>query len=98
MREIRFFPDFGRRYPLWESFTDKYAMDPSDYELTPLLASDLAEYMRFWNAHFTDEVGTEFEWDSSEHERQHRETGDRLLARLRTEVAEFAVVLDERDF
>lgn len=40
-RVLRVFFDFGHEWPLWESGTDKYTMEPSDYgfseELTDLL-------------------------------------------------------------
>ncbi len=95
-REIRYFPDHGRKHPLWESGTDKYAMDPCDYDLSDGLSSGLRELMRFWNAHFTDSHGPSFEWDSAENEQHYWEEGDRLLEQLRSEVADIAVVSDER--
>lgn len=96
LREIRYFPDFGRKYPLWESGTDKYAMDPWDYDLSNELASGLRELMELWSSHFTDKHGPEFEWDSVENERRYWDQGDQLLEKLRSEVADIAIVLDQR--
>ena len=96
MREIRFFPDHGRKHPLWESFTDKYAMDPSDFDLSDDLAAELADYMDFWTAHLTDRASADFEWDSAENEQRYWDEGDRLIEQLRLEVSDFAVVKDER--
>jgi hypothetical protein len=96
LRQIRFFPDFGRRYPLWESFTDKYAMEPSDYYLSDELSRGLRDLMSFWDTHFTDAPGSDFEWDSAENEQFYWTQGDQLLEQLRVEVDGSAIVLDER--
>lgn len=96
MREIRFFPEHGIKYPLWESFTDKYAMEPSDFDLSDGLTTRLAAYMDFWSTHLTDRESPDFEWDSAENEQHHWEEGDRLVEQLRLEVKDFAVVKDER--
>lgn len=96
LREIRYFPDFGRKYPLWESGTEKYAMGPWDYDLSNGLASGLRELMELWSSHFTDKHGPEFEWDSVENERRYWDQGDQLLEKLRSEVADIAIVLDQR--
>jgi hypothetical protein len=96
LRKIRFFPDFGRESPLWESFTDKYAMDPSDYGLSDELSRGLRELMSLWNTHFIDAPGSDFEWDSAENEQSYWTEGDRLLEQLRSEVDGIAIVLDER--
>lgn len=96
LRKIRFFPDFGRKYPLWESFTDKYAMDLSDYDLSDELSRELRDLMTFWDAHFTDAYGSDFEWDSIENEQFYWTQGDLLIEQLRAEVDGIAIVLDER--
>lgn len=96
MREIRFFPDYGRKHPLWESGTDKYAMGPWDYDLSDDLSTRMRELMRFWDTHFTDAPGRDFEWDSPENEQYYWDEGDRTLEQLRSEVEGVAVVKDER--
>lgn len=96
LREIRYFPDHGRKHPLWESGTCKYATDPWDYDLSDELSNGLRELMKFWNAHFTDSHGPNFEWDSVENEHHYWDEGNRLLEQLRSEVADIAVVHDQR--
>lgn len=95
MREIRFSLDWGVKYPLWESGTDKYAMEPSDYNLSDDLSNELRNYVQFWNDHLV-ENDVSFDWDSSENEMLFDREGDRLLEWLRSEVNEFATVKDGR--
>lgn len=89
---IRFFPDWGREHPLWESGTDKYAMDPDDYGLSDSLSRRLAEWMRHWESNRVPETG----WTSADAATESERTGDALVADLRIEVASFAEVRDER--
>ncbi|MDJ0423523.1 hypothetical protein QNA14_13370 [Dietzia kunjamensis] len=91
-RIIRFFPDWGRDHPLWESGTDKYAMDPEDYGLSESLGRRLAEWMRHWESNRIPESG----WKSAEAAEESERNGDALVADLRIEVAGFAEVHDER--
>ena len=95
MREIRFFPDHGMKYPIWESGTDKYAMDPEDFDLSDSLGTRLRELMTFWSKHFV-ETDTSFEWDTAENEQRFWAEGDSLIDKLRKEVEDFAIVLDQR--
>ncbi|MCY1658879.1 hypothetical protein BFG51_08035 [Dietzia alimentaria] len=91
-RVIRFFPDYGRDHPLWESGTDKYGMDPEDYGLSKSLGQRLALWMAHWEANFVPETG----WKSEQAAEDSRRVGDSLLAELRVEVSDFADVRDER--
>lgn len=95
MREIRYFSDWGAKYPLWENGTDKYVMEPSDYGLSPELGKALRNCVQFWNAHFIETVDS-FEWDSNENKEYFEAEGDRLIRRLRDEVQDSALVRDER--
>ena len=95
MREIRFFLDWGPKYPLWETGTDKYAMEPSDYGLSSELDKALRNYVDFWNTHFI-ETDDRFEWDSSENKEYFEAEGNRLIQSLRDEVKDRAHVRDER--
>lgn len=45
-RVLRVFFDHGHQWPLWESGTDKYAMEPSDYGFS----TELTELLRRWHA------------------------------------------------
>lgn len=91
-RVIRFFPDYGRNHPLWESGTDKYAMDPEDYGLSESLARRLAAWMTHWESNVVPETG----WKSAEAAAESERLGDALVADLRVEVSAFAEVRDER--
>jgi len=91
-RIIRFFPDYGRNHPLWESGTDKYAMDPEDYGLSESLSRRLAAWMRHWESNVIPETG----WKSAEAAAESERVGDALVADLRIEVSGFADVRDER--
>lgn len=91
-RVIRFLFEHGHQWPLWESGTDHYTMTPSDYELSDDLTRRLTEVWRLWNAHGPIEGG----WDSPEHEAEWWRLSEQALAILRREVADFAVVRDER--
>ncbi|GAA1054768.1 hypothetical protein [Dietzia natronolimnaea] len=89
---IRFFPDYGRQHPLWDSGTDKYGMDPEDYGLSESLARRLAEWMRHWESNVIPETG----WKTAEAAAESTRVGDALVADLRIEVSGFAEVRDER--
>lgn len=43
---LRVFFDFGHEWPLWESGTEKYAMEPSDYGFS----EELTDLLRRWRA------------------------------------------------
>lgn len=45
-RVLRLFFDHGHQWPLWESGTDKYTMEPSDYGFS----EELTELLRRWYA------------------------------------------------
>lgn len=50
--EIRFFPDWGRKEPLWSHDTDDIVVKSSDLPISEELASGLHKYMDFWEDHF----------------------------------------------
>lgn len=47
-REIRFFFDYGHPWPLWENYTDEYALTPEDYGLSPELVTLLGRCCALW--------------------------------------------------
>lgn len=49
-RVIRLFPDWGREWPLWESFSDDYALSADDLNLSPDLANELYRWNRAWQS------------------------------------------------
>ena len=91
LHRIRFFLDWGHAHPLWESFTDKYTMEPGDYGISPQLAHRLRDWARFWNRHFDPFDG----WDEPGNEETWLTTGDELVADLELELYDTAVILPE---
>jgi len=93
LRQIRFFLDWGRRYPLWENGSDSYTKEPGDYGLTV----DLGERLQAWSQTWTQNCSPEQGW-SDEH---LRETwiadGHRLADEVEVEVYDFAEVIREFD-
>ena len=47
-RVLQVFFDWGHSWPLWESGSDKYAMEPQDYGFSPELAEVLAQWEAAW--------------------------------------------------
>lgn len=92
-RVVRFMFDYGHVWPLWEDGTVKYAIEPSDYGLSPELTERLQSCCEYWETRHSPEGG----WDAPEsRHRRHVET-DQAVAILRSEVSDFADVRDERD-
>jgi len=86
-RVIRLFCDHGRDWPLWESFTDKYTMDPDDYGLSESLRTDLHAWNQTYQLASLDDPPSPA-WI---------EEGWRLFRMLRAEVDDFAEVRPEFD-
>lgn len=92
-RRVRFFYDYGHEWPLWESFTEKYTMEPSDYGLSRELTDVLKRSYELWIAHADAALfahvpaGSDHLW---------RKLSDQALAMLRFELADVAEVVDER--
>jgi hypothetical protein len=57
LRMIRFSPDWGVTWPLWESACDKYAMEPSDYGLSRGLIRALRAWMSTWERNCSHTTG-----------------------------------------
>lgn len=93
MREIRFFPDWGRKEPLWDENAGDCAVRASDLPISSQLKADLHSYMRFWTEHFHEED----EWDSNSSRTHFADEGSRLIWELSEQLKEHAVIVDERD-
>ncbi len=91
-RTIRFLFEYGHPWPLWESGSDRYSMDPTDYGLSAEVTELLRHSYELWERHFSFERG----WESQAHEGRWRAASEQALALLRREVADFADVVDER--
>lgn len=90
-RTIKFFPDYGKT-PLWESGSAKYALYPDDLGLSSSLGRDILDWNSYWNSHFDPFDG----WKSEESRQRSQSEGDALLERLRSEIGNFADVVDGR--
>jgi len=91
-RMIRMFPDYGHRWPLWESSTaespTKYTMEPTDFELSQHLTQRLRSWYDTWDA----ENLFESDWSSPRNEKLWKEEGASIAEELRAEVKAFADV------
>lgn len=92
-RRIRFLFEWGHPWPLWESGTDKYTMEPEDYGLSSELTDRLRKVYEYWQRHCDTGSG----WDSPENRATWFAESRQVLTLLRREVADFADVVDERD-
>lgn len=92
MRTIRFFPDWGRKEPLWDSGSENYVVHTSELPITAELKSDLHEYMKFWHHHLDEISG----WDSETNERWFSEQGDWLVREVCKQLEGVAIVVDDR--
>lgn len=95
--EIRFFPDWGRKEPLWSHDTDDIAVRTSELPISKKLADDLHSYMDFWGDHF-DPVADypESGWDAEKNRLRFAEEGGRLISELTEELSGKATISDER--
>jgi hypothetical protein len=82
LREVRFFLDWGHWWPLWESGTEKYAMEPSDYGFSEDLTSRLRLFYDHWYEHVDPVLG----WDSKENERVFLRAKAELIHLIREEL------------
>lgn len=87
-RVIRLSPDYTRDYPLWESFSESYAISAADLGLSAELAGALRAWQQEWEGR--DDA-------SSPSEEWYRE-GWRLTDLLQREVAGFAEVRPDFGF
>lgn len=81
-REVRFFLDWGHQWPLWESGTEKYAMEPSDYGLSEELTSCLRSLYDHWFQHVDPFAG----WDTETNAEIYFENKADVVRRLRQEL------------
>lgn len=49
-RVIRLFPDWGREWPIWESFSDEYTLDAEGLPLSSELSADIYAWNAAWQA------------------------------------------------
>lgn len=96
--EIRFFPDWGRKEPLWSHDTDDIAVRASALPISADLADDLHAYMDFWSSHFNPVVDyPDSGWDSEGNRQWFIDEGNRLIRELSGELGGRAIISDDRD-
>lgn len=86
-REIRFFFDYGHPWPLWEIYTDEYAMTPEDYGLSPELVTLLRRCGALWDC-----IDFDGRFNPPEAQAQYEEACTEAVKILRTEVYPIKVV------
>lgn len=86
-RVIRLFPEWGREWPLWESFSDQYTVNAADLSLSDEVAAELDEWNAAWQARGESEPVPDG-WI---------EQGWRLHARMQAELRAFAEVRPDFD-
>lgn len=93
-RIVRFLFEYGHPWPLWESASHRYTMEPIDYGLSAELTAILRDSYELWESNFRPESG----WATSAAKARWVEASEQGLAVLRREVEGFAEVVDERNF
>lgn len=88
LHTIRFFPDHGHDWPLWDSRAG-YTATPDDYGLSDELVTALRQWYDEWEA----AVGPGDGWRDPEQQRFWVERGDELAAWLAEEVWDSAEVI-----
>ncbi len=97
MINIRFFPDWGRKEPLWSHDTEDVTVRTEDLDITAELAHSLRGYMDFWENHFNPVSAPPGSgWDSEENQRWFELEGDRIINELSSQLSGTAIISDER--
>lgn len=93
LRTIRFFPDHGHDWPLWDSKAG-YTATPDEYGLSEELVAALRRWYDEWEA----AVGPGDGWRDQEQRDDWIQRGDQLAAWLTREVWDTAeVIVEHRD-
>lgn len=90
LHTIRFFPDHGHRWPLWDPKAG-YTATPDEYGLSDQLVMALRRWYDEWEA----AVGPGDGWRDAEQHRSWADRGDELAAWLAREVWDTAEVVVE---
>ncbi|MFG6504563.1 hypothetical protein [Microbacterium sp. P05] len=94
-REIRMFPDYGRRYPLWGNSTPTWDVGYTTSSETYGLSDELAEDLEGWQSYFEAHANPFEGWDSDTNLGKWLRDGEWLAKRLQDEVQSFADVKRE---
>jgi hypothetical protein len=96
-RVLRVFFDWGHLWPLWESGTDKYAMEPSDYGFSPELVDILRQWRDAWVPVTDFDIGETQEPPTIEQYDRLQLLRETALAQILREAPHDVVVSDETD-
>lgn len=96
-RALRISFDWGHRWPLWESGTDKYAMEPSDYGFSPELVDTLRQWHDAWVPVADFDIGEMSERPTTEQYERLQLLRKAALAQILREAPQDVVVGDETD-
>lgn len=97
-RVLRVFFDWGHPWPLWESFTDKYTMEPTDYGYSAELIKTLRQWQAAWVPIADFDLGETEEPPSAEAYQRYEDLGRRALTGILTETpAEIPVSIEQHD-
>lgn len=92
------FFDWGHRWPLWESFTDKYAMEPTDYGFSPELTETLRQWQEAWVPVANFDLGETTKPPSAELYQRYEDLSRRALSGILAETPPgIAVRIEQHD-
>lgn len=95
-RILRFFPDWGHEWPLWENGTEKYSMEPRDFGLSEGITARLRCWYDTWVEHFDIEY-SDGTWTSDAVRLSWRDEGQRLVIDMQRELGGAIEVAPEFD-
>lgn len=82
MREVRFFPDYGARWCLWEAGTENGTPFATELGASREVEARIGAWYDFWETHCPVFVG----WDHETNLRAWRKEGHEIVAELRSEL------------
>lgn len=96
-RVLRVFFDWGHPWPLWESGTDKYAMEPADFSYSADLVQLLGLWRQAWVPIADFDIDESRDSPTPEQYEQYKTLTHAALARIRQETPIEVTVEDETD-
>lgn len=96
-RVLRIFFDWGHPWPLWETGTDKYTMEPTDYGFSPSLTDLLRRWREAWVPVADFAIGETDQQPTAEHDDLYEALAEEALERIRAEVPSGITVCNETE-
>ncbi|MDJ0379189.1 hypothetical protein [Cryobacterium sp. PH31-L1] len=81
-RVVRFFPDYGARWCLWEDGSENYTPTATELGASAQLEDQIGEWYDFWEIHVEPGIG----WDNPADREAWRTQGNRIVADLNEEL------------